>query len=497
LNESTAPSLRLSDEEKARLLALLEDPAADPEELRIAKLRLARVQALPARHMDAEERPAAYPPNFTPDAAIGKPAPQRRGLTVVGGTKRDQEPELTYELVFKKASQIAPEEVRWLWPGYFVDRAINILVGDPGAGKSTLTTDIVARVTTGAEWPGPVPRALGPARKKRRRRDRNARPFSAVGTPAQSNKPGRVLYFNCEESKSTSIIPRLIRGGANLDLVEVHDCTKRSDGVEFGFSLRRDIDTLTRAVTNFGDVRLIVIDPITAYLEETNASRDNEVRQLLQPLVNLADKQGICVLLLAHLNKNTAEPRILYRLANSIAFGAIARMIWFVSKHPFVKGARALTFCKGNIDTEEQPTGITMRREQGRLVYDRDPIDFDSDEIAAHLAVISARQALAARGGPLTPLELAREFLGELLIDPGDVLYAEAWKGAKAQGIRETTFRKAVDQLIEEKRMVKELDPRKARTYWLRPAPDEPDPPADPPADATGPGEPTGGTEAA
>lgn len=492
MEESSAPKLP-SPEEIAHHLAIVNGWAeATPHQRATSRLWLIEQKQL----SELKDRRPAVASTFEPNTAIGRPA-ESRGLRVVGGTKKEKDDAVTYELVFRKASSITPEEVRWLWPGYLVNEAINILVGDPGAGKSTLTTDIVARVTKGAEWPGPVPRSLDPARKKRRRRNRSRLPFGPAGLQEETGKPGRVLYFNCEESKASSIIPRLMKAGADLDLVEIHESTKRSDGVEFGFSLRRDIELLANTVANHGDVRLIVIDPITAYLEETNTSRDNEVRQLLQPLVNLADKQKICVLLLAHLNKNTAEPRILYRLANSIAFGAIARMIWFVSKHPFVKGARAMTFCKGNIDTEEQPTGITLRRENGQLTFDREPIELDSDEIAAHLAVMSARQAIAARGGPLTPLELAREFLGELLIDPGEVLYAEAWKGAKAQGIRETTFRKAVDQLIEEKRMVKELDPnKKKKTYWLREAPEEADPPADAPAEATGPSGPAGSTDA-
>lgn len=37
----------------------------------------------------------------------------------------------------------------WLWPGRIPRAAVTLLVGDPGRGKSLLTLDVAARVTTG------------------------------------------------------------------------------------------------------------------------------------------------------------------------------------------------------------------------------------------------------------------------------------------------------------------------------------------------------------
>src|SRR6187431_278753 len=50
-------------------------------------------------------------------------------------------------------SQLVPESIRWLWPDRIPLGRITLLVGDPGLGKSLLTLDIAACVSTGAPWP--------------------------------------------------------------------------------------------------------------------------------------------------------------------------------------------------------------------------------------------------------------------------------------------------------------------------------------------------------
>jgi len=45
------------------------------------------------------------------------------------------------------------KRVNWLWPGRVPMGKVTLLVGDPGQGKSLLSLDVAARVTTGAAWP--------------------------------------------------------------------------------------------------------------------------------------------------------------------------------------------------------------------------------------------------------------------------------------------------------------------------------------------------------
>jgi RecA-family ATPase len=50
-------------------------------------------------------------------------------------------------------SEVRPERVRWLWEGRIALGKLNLVDGDPGTGKSALTTDLAARVSVGKAWP--------------------------------------------------------------------------------------------------------------------------------------------------------------------------------------------------------------------------------------------------------------------------------------------------------------------------------------------------------
>ena len=46
-------------------------------------------------------------------------------------------------------SEIVPKERRWLWEGLIPRGGLTSLEGDPGCGKSSVMSDVAARVTTG------------------------------------------------------------------------------------------------------------------------------------------------------------------------------------------------------------------------------------------------------------------------------------------------------------------------------------------------------------
>src|SRR5262249_31511728 len=52
---------------------------------------------------------------------------------------------------------IAPQAVRWLWPGRIALGKLCLLDGDPGQGKSLFTLDLCARLTQGLALPDGAP----------------------------------------------------------------------------------------------------------------------------------------------------------------------------------------------------------------------------------------------------------------------------------------------------------------------------------------------------
>ena len=46
-------------------------------------------------------------------------------------------------------ADVTPRAVRWLWPDRIPLGKLTLIAGEPGQGKSFLTMDLAARVTTG------------------------------------------------------------------------------------------------------------------------------------------------------------------------------------------------------------------------------------------------------------------------------------------------------------------------------------------------------------
>ncbi len=57
----------------------------------------------------------------------------------------------------RAASEIVARPLAWLWPGRFPLGKVVILDGDPGVGKSLLTLDLCARLSTGQPFPDGSP----------------------------------------------------------------------------------------------------------------------------------------------------------------------------------------------------------------------------------------------------------------------------------------------------------------------------------------------------
>ncbi|GAJ18823.1 unnamed protein product, partial [marine sediment metagenome] len=56
-------------------------------------------------------------------------------------------------IIIKRLSDIEPVPVQWLWFPRFALGKVSLLVGNPGVGKSFMSLDAVARISTGDLWP--------------------------------------------------------------------------------------------------------------------------------------------------------------------------------------------------------------------------------------------------------------------------------------------------------------------------------------------------------
>jgi hypothetical protein len=60
-------------------------------------------------------------------------------------------------MAFVQLSRLTPCSVEWLWPGRLPLGHPVLIDGDPGLGKSLITLDLAARITTGQPFPDGTP----------------------------------------------------------------------------------------------------------------------------------------------------------------------------------------------------------------------------------------------------------------------------------------------------------------------------------------------------
>src|SRR5262245_25788984 len=173
---------------------------------------------------------------------------------------------------FMALSSVETTPVQWLWPGYLPQGTVVLLVGDPDKRKTLVSMDLAARGLTGKAWPEGIPNTHGAA---------------------------SVIVLTAEDDTSRVVKPRLEAAGG--DPSRVFFATQSKDKPML--SLVRDHDRLESGFLQHRP-RLLIIDPISAYLPGIDTNRDNEVRSNLAPFVALAQRYDVTVIGIVHMSKN-------------------------------------------------------------------------------------------------------------------------------------------------------------------------------------------------
>ncbi len=178
------------------------------------------------------------------------------------------------------------------------------------------------------------------------------------------------LKFPVYPGIQDTIIPRLMAAGADTRRVHIVAAATKPDGTgRKTFSLKTDVDLLEAKAKEIGCVRLIIVDPISAYMGGSDGNGNVETREVLEPLADMANRLRIAVVAVTHLNKGGSggNQSALNRFAGSIAFVAAARAAFAVIEDPEDDERRLLLQAKNNLGAKCK--GLAFRMEQ-RLVED-------------------------------------------------------------------------------------------------------------------------------
>jgi RecA-family ATPase len=165
-------------------------------------------------------------------------------------------------------STIERKSIDWLWPSRIPLGKLTLLVGDPDIGKSIISLDVSARVSRGTPWPD---------------------------APDMPHAIGSVILLSAEDDPEDTIAPRLDAAGADPTKIHRLHFVRYDDGVERVINLRADIEQLGVAIDQIQNCRLVVIDPIPAFLG-VDGNKNANVWGALAPLASLAAKKRVAIL---------------------------------------------------------------------------------------------------------------------------------------------------------------------------------------------------------
>lgn len=232
------------------------------------------------------------------------------GLAKQGGYMADKKPS---EPAQKPASDaksllltldsVQEETAEWLIPERIPAKALTVIAGDGGSGKTTIWADLAAAVSSGRKplLAGDIPKAFW------------------------EEEPARVLYFSTEDSTKVVLKAKLRKAGANFANIATVDLS----------NIERIKYNSTELATLFEIYRpkLVIFDPLQGFLDpRLDMSRRNAIRQgCIAPLSALAEKYGTAIVIIAHSNKRSdAADR--GRLADSADIWDGARSVIMVGR---------------------------------------------------------------------------------------------------------------------------------------------------------------------
>lgn len=298
------------------------------------------------------------------------------------------------------AADIEPEKIAWAWEGRIPIGMITLIVGEGGKGKSMETTELAAGFSRGT-----IPGAL-------------------FGTPVH------VAIASAEDHWGATIVPQLIAAGADRSYIHKVEAID-ADGDPDDISIDGQIADL-EAACSAGNISVLIVDTVVAHIPTSSDTyKEQHVRAVLKPLSHMAERLGLSVVGVMHLNRREAKD-VLTRISGSGAFGNLARSVLLFAEDPEEpedSPVRILAHSKCNVGLKS-PTlrmRITDRAADGRIGMARLTLEGKSRLTTAEL--------LTPRGevADLSALDEASAFIEEMLDGAGEWVEGEWMSGRPAK----------------------------------------------------------------
>jgi RecA-family ATPase len=207
---------------------------------------------------------------------------------------------------------------------------------------------------------------------------------------------------------------------------------------------------LHKAIKKIGNVVLVIIDPVSAYLGvgKVDSRSATDVRGVLTPLKQLVEELHVAVIGIAHFNKKDDIKSALLRVSDSIAYVAAARHVYAVLDDPEDRNSKLLVKAKNNLAPDKKALrygfGVKTVGHDAKLKK-----DIDAPYIVwypQHVELTANEAMQAADGQSGYAKHEAREFLLERL-EAGPVKSDDLYEEAEQNGISKRTLKRAKKEL--------------------------------------------------
>lgn len=222
---------------------------------------------------------------------------------------------------WRTVAEVDAEDTEWLWWNRIPLGEVTLVAGDPGMGKSQFTAALAAKISVGMPLPD-----------------------------GGENHKGDVIFASLEDSPSKTVRPRLERQGAELSRIVLPDRLKDEYG-NYRRMRASDVPTIEASLVMLEKPKLLVLDPVMAYMGgKADTNKDNEVRDILGPLAEMAQRHNMAIVVVAHLNKGDRD-NIVYKVSGSVGFAGLPRSVLLIGQEE-ASGQRGIAHIKSNLGPE-------------------------------------------------------------------------------------------------------------------------------------------------
>jgi AAA domain len=221
---------------------------------------------------------------------------------------------------------------RWLWYPWIARDVMTLAAGRHGSLKGTSNCELIARITTGRDWPD----------------------------GSRGCAPGDVITITREDRPNEAMAYRLSAPGADRTRVWNLTTVRRPDGSDQPWELNEwGLDALRDLADKLPELRLIYIDPMLAVIDSNQVSSNAKARgNVVDPLDALCLEYGCGLVLVNHTVKDGS-------IAGSQGLVDAARLVLMYQPVRNYPGIKQLSILKSNIGPDSEVIPPLRYRQTG------------------------------------------------------------------------------------------------------------------------------------